>query len=205
MVVVVLGQDPSRPVQVHRDHRLPGPERQVGGPAAELLGPAVGRAAALGEDHQVPVVLQELGGHVGRAPVDLGALDRDGGQPVGQHLHMGGQDVKRSGTLELPLVHVEPAVELELNRMQPRRGVAVVLRDEPARVRLVAAHREPEIAQRLFDGFRHRTDTARAVAIAQHHVGARAFVLAAGRRRHGVAVDQHRRAELAMHAREQPP
>ena len=53
---------------------------QVGGTAAELLGPAVGGAAALGEDDQVPVVGQQLGGQVGGAAVDLGALDGDGGQ-----------------------------------------------------------------------------------------------------------------------------
>ena len=46
------------------------PGEQGGGGRAEGLGPAVGRAAALGEDHEVPAVLEQLGGGVGRAAVD---------------------------------------------------------------------------------------------------------------------------------------
>ena len=48
-------------------------------------------------------------------------------------------------------------------------------------------------------------DAARAVAVAEHEVGARALVLGAGGRRHRVAIDQHRRAEIAVDPGEQPP
>ena len=58
--------------------------RQVGGAAAERLAPAVGGAAALGEDQQAPAVVDEVGGEVGRAAVDLRALDRDGAEGEGR-------------------------------------------------------------------------------------------------------------------------
>ena len=48
-------------------------------------------------------------------------------------------------------------------------------------------------------------DAARAVAVAEHDIGARPVVLGAGRRGHGVAVDQHGGAEIAVHAGQQAP
>ena len=75
-----LGQHVAGAVQVdghHRSARAPG---QVGGARREGLGPAVGGAAAFGEDDQVPAVLDQLGGGVARPAVDLAPLDRDGGQ-----------------------------------------------------------------------------------------------------------------------------
>ena len=69
-----LGQDVAGAVQVDRHHRPAGAPGQVGGAAPEGLGPAVGGAAALGEDDQVPAVGQEPGRGVGRAAVDLGCV-----------------------------------------------------------------------------------------------------------------------------------
>ena len=80
-----------------------------------------------------------------------------------------------------------------------------MLGDEAARIGLVAAHRIAQAPQGLLDRFGDRRDATRPVAVAEHHVGARALVLGAGGRRHGVAVDQDGRPEIAVNAREQAP
>ncbi len=80
-----------------------------------------------------------------------------------------------------------------------------MLGDEATGIGLVAADRIALTAQHGLHHLRHDADAARAVAVAQHHVGARPLVLGAGVRRHGMAVDQHRGAEVPVHAREQPP
>ena len=58
-----------------------------------------------------------------------------------QRLEVGGQTAEAGGALEAALVHVERAVELELDGMQARGRVAVMLGDEAAGIGLVAAHR----------------------------------------------------------------
>ena len=59
---------------------------------------------------------------------------------------------ERGRALVAPLVHVERAVDLELDRVQAGRRVAVVLGDEAARIGLVAADHVAAAAQRRFDG-----------------------------------------------------
>ena len=66
------GQDAAGAVDVHGHHRPAGARGQVGGAAAELLEPAVGGAAPLGEDDEVPALLDERGG-----------VSADGGSPGG--------------------------------------------------------------------------------------------------------------------------
>src|SRR5262249_25519225 len=113
-----------------------------------------------------------------------------------------GQPSEGGRALETPLVHVKRAVELELDGMQAGSRIAVMLSDEAARIRLVAAHRIALRAQGRFDGLGDRSDATRAVPITQHDVGARTLVLAAGARRHGMTIDQDRSSEIPVDARE---
>ena len=71
-----LGLDVPCAVQVHGDDRPACAPGQIGGAGGERLGPAVGRAAALGEDDQVPPVLDQFGCGVPGLTVDLAAFDR---------------------------------------------------------------------------------------------------------------------------------
>jgi hypothetical protein len=57
----------------------------------------------------------------------------------------------------------------------------------------------------LLDRFGDDRNAACAVAVADNQVGARPLVAAAGGRRHGVAIDQHGGAEIAMQPHEQAP
>ena len=72
-----LREDRPHALEVDRDDRDAAALREIGGAAAELLAPAVGAPAALGEDHEAPAVFDELGGDVGALAVDPRALDRD--------------------------------------------------------------------------------------------------------------------------------
>ena len=76
----LLGQQVTRPVEVDRHDRAPGSPGQVGRSTPELLGPAVGGAAALGKDDQVPPFLEQLRRRIGRSAVHLASLNRDGRQ-----------------------------------------------------------------------------------------------------------------------------
>ena len=87
--------------------------------------------------------------------------------------------------------------------MQARGRVAVVLGDEAARVGLVAADQITELPQGGFDRLGDGGDAARSVAIAQHDIGARAFLLGAAGRGHGMAVDQRRGPEFVVDVGEQ--
>ena len=116
----------------------------------------------------------------GRGAVRPQLLDRQRRYLVSQGFEVGGHARKAARLLEPPLVHVERAVEFELDGVQAGGRVAVVLGDEPASIGLVAADRITHLAQHAFDGFRDRRDAARPVAVAEHHVGPRALVLGPG-------------------------
>ena len=58
-------------------------------------------------------------------------LERNGGQPVGQHLQVGRKAAEPRRMLEAAFVHVERAVELDLDGVQARGRIAVMLGDEP--------------------------------------------------------------------------
>ena len=59
-----------------------------------------------------------------------------------------------------------------------------MLGDESARIRLVAADRITEFTQSVLHRFRHDCDAGRAVAVAEHNIGARAIVARGGGGRH---------------------
>src|SRR6185437_14136033 len=65
-------------------------------------------------------------------------------------------------------------------RVQPGSWIAVMLGDEPTRIRLVAADRVAQRPQRLFNRFGYHTDTARTVSVAQHEFRPRPFVFVTG-------------------------
>src|SRR5262249_27953845 len=140
---------------------------------------------------------------LGRRPVGPQFRDRDGGKAIRERLEVGGQTREGRRVLETPLVHIKRAVELELDGVQAGGRVAVVLGDEASGIRLVAADRVALRAQRRFDRLRHRRHATGAIAVTEHHVGARTLVLGAGARRHGMTIDQDGRSEVPMNAREQ--
>ncbi len=83
-VLHALAQDLAGACDVDGDDGHAAAQGQVGGAAPELLAPAVGGAAALGEERQAPAVVDELGGLVGAAAADPGALDGDGADDQGR-------------------------------------------------------------------------------------------------------------------------
>src|SRR5262245_51515945 len=64
--------------------------------------------------------------------------ERDGGEHVGKPREIGRHLRKIRSALAPPLVHIDRAVELELDGVQAARGVAVMLGDEAAGIGLVA-------------------------------------------------------------------
>src|SRR5690242_21590901 len=75
-----------------------------------------------------------------RGAVGPQLLERNSSQPVGQKLKVRRQPAEAGGTLEAALIHVERAVELDLDGVQACGRVAVMLGDAAAGVGLVAAH-----------------------------------------------------------------
>src|ERR1043166_151694 len=72
-------------------------------------------------------------------------------QRVGERGEIGGHLGKAGPALAPPLVHVDRAVEFELHGVQSARRVAVMLGDETAGIRLVAADRIAEPAHDVLD------------------------------------------------------
>jgi two-component system, cell cycle response regulator CpdR len=133
----------------------------------------------------------------GRA-VGLELLQGNGGDSLGQGLQVSSHPTEGGGALESPLVHVDRAVELELDRVEAGSWIAVVLGDESPGIGLVAAHRIAQRAQGLLRALHHRGGAAGAVTVSDDDIRAWTLVLGAGRRRHGVAIDQHRGPELPV-------
>src|SRR5215216_4948097 len=75
-------------------------------------------------------------------------------------------------TLATPLVHVDRAVEFELDGVQPACRIAVMLGDEAAGIGLVAADRIAEPAHGCLDHVGQQRSAARAVAVADDNVRA---------------------------------
>ena len=78
------GQDSAGAAQVARDDRPAGAHRQPGRPGPVGLPPAVGAAAALGEDQQAPAFPEQRGGPVGRVARHPLALDGHGVEGEGE-------------------------------------------------------------------------------------------------------------------------
>src|SRR5690606_33658064 len=97
---------------------------------------------------------------------------------------------KAGGALEGLLVHVEAAIDLDLQRMEPLGGAAVVLGYEPARIRLVVRHAIAHGAEYADRSFRQGRRAGDAEAITDDEVGPHAVVAEPDARRHGMTVDQ---------------
>src|SRR5215469_15113877 len=80
-------------------------------------------------------------------------FDRHPNKAVGPNFEFLRQLGKRCRRLIAALIHVQRAVDLELNRMQPGSRIAVMLGDEAAGIWLVAAHGIAETAHTLLDCF----------------------------------------------------
>src|SRR5665647_2136610 len=118
-----------------------------------------------------------LGGLFGRGAVRPQLLQRDLAQTPGHRLQVGRKPCEPADTLVTAFVHVERAVDLELDGMEARGRVAVMLGDEAAGIGLVAAHGVAQRPQRRFHGFRHDADATGAIAVAEHEFRAWSFVL----------------------------
>src|SRR6516165_11957113 len=107
-------------------------------------------------------------------------LDWDLDETVGQYFEFLRKLGKGSRGFVSAFIHVERAVDLKLNGVQPGGRVAVMLGNEAARIWLIAAHGVAKAAHALLDCFRHDADTASAVAITEHEIGARTLITAPG-------------------------
>src|SRR5262249_22856517 len=132
-------------------------------------------------------------------------LQRDFAKALGQCLHVGCQATECRRSLIAALVHIKGAIDLELDGVQPRSRIAVVLGDKSAVVWLITADRIAERAQSLFDRLGHGADTTGAITVSQNKFGPRPFVPMTGGRGHRMAIDEHGSAELPVQPREQPP
>src|SRR5579859_321882 len=74
---------------------------------------------------------------LGGGPVGTQLLKCDLVQPIRIHFEVAGDALERLRSFEAPLIHVEPAVDLELDRVKAGSRVPVMLRDEPSGVRLI--------------------------------------------------------------------
>src|SRR5450756_3244651 len=73
-------------------------------------------------------------------------------QHLRQDSEIGGHACKARAALAPPFVHVDRAVEFELDGMQAGGRIAVMLGDEAAGIGLVPAHGVAQAAQGLFHG-----------------------------------------------------
>ena len=75
----------------------------------------------------------------GGGPVRAQLLQRDFAETLGQRLHVSRQATECRRTLVTAFVHIKGAVDLELDSMQARGRIAVVLGDKAAGIGLIAA------------------------------------------------------------------
>src|SRR5437870_5301180 len=101
---------------------------------------------------------------------------RDGRAGVGKSGDVGGDPRKIRAALAAALVHVDCAIELDLDRMQRAAGIAVMLGDEAARIGLVAADRVAKALHRVLDHVGQQRRAARAIAVADHEIGPARFL-----------------------------
>ena len=94
-----LAEDRPGAVDEHGHHRHAGAPGEVGGAALEVLAPAVGRATALGVDHQAPAVVDQAAQLIAGPAARRLPVDRDGvqGQRREDALHPGVEEVVGCG------------------------------------------------------------------------------------------------------------
>src|SRR5262249_12736664 len=122
----------------------------------------------------------------------------DGGERAGKLAHIGSELGHEGLALEIALVHIERAANLDLETMAARPGFAVMRRGETAGIGCVARHGVApggEVSMRRLHDERVARD---AVAVAEHDVGAaaaRRALAVTDARGHRVAVDEEIAAE----------
>src|SRR5260370_21470285 len=90
---------------------------------------------------------------------------------------------------DLAFVQIERPRDLDLHSVRALAGRAVMLSDEPARKRLVAANPVSRRTQARFENLNHARRRARAVTIAEDDVQPADV---GGRAGHGMAIEQNR-------------
>src|SRR5579883_1763573 len=149
-----------------------------------------------------------------RAEQSIGAATRRGGfakaglGDLGQALDQRGKrrgDVVKARAAHKPaLVHIERAVDLDLQRMPVALRLAVMLGREPAGIRGVDRNPEAALGEEAAGGFADWRGAGRTVAITKDDVGRAAATNRADRRRHRVAIEQQIAAVQGFGFRGQP-
>ena len=103
------------------------------------------------------------------------------------------------------LVHVQSAIDFELDGMQARSRVAVVLGDEAAGIGLVASDRIAKRAHGFLDHVGKQACATGAVAVADHHVRPPRLVARHPDRRHRMAIHHDHGSKRLMRLVDQPP
>src|SRR5438270_30259 len=126
-----LWQDAPRAIEVDGHDGKAPVHAEVGGAAAEGLGPAVGAAAALWEDHEAPTLVEQGAGLLQGPAVDSPTLDGQGPEHKGREcaLHAGVEEVVSGRGDDGPMA---PAVG-QSAQQQRRVEVALVVGDEDHR------------------------------------------------------------------------
>src|SRR5215813_5350604 len=101
----------------------------------------------------------------GRGAIGPQLIDRDLGKPLRQRLEVSCHVRKCCRSFVAPLVHIECAVDLELDRMQADRRISIVLGDEAPGIWLVAADHIAQATQRRLDGLYYNHCAARPIAV----------------------------------------
>src|SRR5665647_2557893 len=140
----------------------------------------------------------------GRRPIGVQLFQRDLAQALRQRVQVASQPPEAAGALVAALIHIKRAVDLELDGMQAGGRIAVMLGDKAPGIGLIPAYGVAQGPQGPLHRLGHHGHATGAIAVAEHEFGTRTFVLVAGRRRHGMAIDQHGGAEIVVQPGEQP-
>ena len=130
----------------------------------------------------------------------MAARGTDEGGDVRQHL------VHPRQPLDAVLVHVQRALDLDLQGVDTGLGAAVVAGGEAAGIGVVAADAIARLGQNVLGGIGHGLGATGAEAVAQHHVGTlvpRVPVHGPAKGRHRMAINQDRRGEAFDGERQQ--
>src|ERR1700720_1244865 len=116
---------------------------------------------------------------------------------------IGPQPVETRRSLQRTLIHIERAVDLDLQAVAILGRAPLPADDLDALVALVDAHIITESAQEARDEIGEFRRTSRAVAVAEHEIAMLALepVAPAAVRRHRMAVDMPDRAEFGVQPR----
>ena len=125
-------------------------------------------------------------------------------QPVDQLGHFGREPRETGLSAVTALVHIEGAVDLDLQGMAAALGAAVMPGRKAAGIGRVERDGEVALGQKLPRRFDDLRGAGGAVAIAEHDIGGLRPARQAGRRRHRVAIDQEIAAEHLLGLLDKP-